>query len=270
MCRGGIYNTRTVHIADSVSADTDSGPASFLELMLRGGEYSARELREEVMVLVMAGSDTTALGAAFALLMLAKHPPVQDRLRRELREVAGAGGGAVSAAALARLGYLDAVVREALRLYPPVPVTVREVRDDLALPGGLVLPAGVAVLLNTWATHRSAAHWGADADAFRPERFLEAPPRHPAQFMPFGYSARNCLGSQYAMLAMKTVLARSLLHLRVLRPTGAPAASGYTAASGCTAASGYTADDADAPLRVKFDIAMKHVDNYMVRVELVD
>ncbi|XP_061709525.1 cytochrome P450 4C1-like [Cydia pomonella] len=205
-------------------------------------------------VLVMAGSDTTALGAAFTLLLLARHPAVQDRLRRELTEVLGRGD-ALSAAALARLRYLDAVVREALRLYPPVPVTVREVHEDVELPGGLVLPAGVAVLLNTWATHRSAAYWGADADCFRPERFLQAPPRHPAQFMPFGYSTRNCLGSQYAMLAMKTVLAHTLLHLRVLPPADAGDAP---------------ADEADAPLRVKFDIAMKHVDNYMVRVELVD
>ncbi|XP_063379486.1 cytochrome P450 4d2-like, partial [Cydia fagiglandana] len=186
-------------IAESGSAggagEEESEQLSFLERMVRGGEYSERELREEVMVLVMAGSDTTALGAAFALLLLARHPLLQDRLRTELVEVLGDGCGAVSAAALARLRYLDAVVREALRLYPPVPVTVREVHDDLALPGGLVLPAGVAVLLNTWATHRNAAYWGADADTFRPERFLEAPLRHPAQFMPFGYSTRNCLGN---------------------------------------------------------------------------
>ncbi|XP_047986295.1 cytochrome P450 4C1-like isoform X2 [Leguminivora glycinivorella] len=291
---------------ESSSSDADSGHKSFLELMLESGEYSSLELREEVMVLVMAGSDTTAVGAAFALLLLAAHPAVQRRARQELVEVLGDGSGAMTAASLARLKYLEAVVREALRLYPPVPVTVREVREPLQLSCGLVLPAGVGVLLNTWATHRSPAYWGADAELFRPERFLQ-PLRHPAQFMPFGHSTRNCLGSQYAMLAMKTVLARTLLQLRVLPATDTPAAA-VTAAADTNHADAATyhadaatkhaaadtnnadagtnnaaadtndaaadttapADDTSPPLRVKFDIAMKHVDNYMVRMELLE
>ncbi|XP_049866217.1 cytochrome P450 4C1-like [Pectinophora gossypiella] len=220
---------------------------TFLELLMEssGGErgYSNDELREETTVLVMAGTDTSAVGAAFTTLMMSRHPDIQEKVYEELKEVFGDSTREVTPEDLSRLKYLDAVIRESLRLYPPVPMIVRHCEHDMMLPSGVELVKGCVLLVSIWALHRNPAYWGADAEQFRPERFL-TPLMHPAQFMPFSYGPRNCLGYQYAMMSMKTAMATLLRRYRVLPDS-----------------------DHHKPLRVKFNIMMKDVDNFTVRLE---
>ncbi|XP_063392315.1 cytochrome P450 4C1-like [Cydia fagiglandana] len=211
--------------------------------------YSDMELREEIMVMMVAGSDTSATGACFTAVLLSRYPEVQERVHQELLEVFGDSDRAVTAEDLPRLKYLEAVFKESLRLYPPVPIVAREVHSDLVLPSGVTLVDGTSVMINIWGAHRNPAYWGADAEQFRPERFLDGALRHPAQFIPFSYSVRNCIGQTYAMLSAKTALANLLRRYHLLPPAGA------------------RADDLQRPLPVKFDIMMKAADGFAVRIE---
>nr|AFP20606.1 cytochrome CYP341B3 [Spodoptera littoralis] len=152
---------------------------TFLELLIEGsgGErgYSDQELQEETLVLAVAGTDTSAVGASFTVSMLARYPAVQEQVYKELVEVFGDSDRLVTAEDLLQLKYLDAVVRETLRLYPPVPVVVRKIEKDLELPSGITLVKGCGVLVHIWGTQRNPRYWGDQRKQFRPERFPDTP-----------------------------------------------------------------------------------------------
>ncbi|XP_063395664.1 cytochrome P450 4C1-like [Cydia fagiglandana] len=206
--------------------------------------YSDLELREELMMIVMAGTDTSAVGASFAAAMLARHPHIQEKLHNELDMIFGDSNRDLTEEDLPKLKYMEAVVKETLRLYPPVPITAREVTDDVTLPSGTTLVNGVTVLLNIWAIHRNPTFWGADAEQFRPERFLEGPLKHPSQFQPFSLLMRNCLGYKYAMMSTKTMLANMLRRYRILPP------------------SHMDEHELQEPLKVSYDVMMRDIDDY--------
>ncbi|KAJ2939562.1 hypothetical protein O0L34_g14271 [Tuta absoluta] len=231
----------------------------FLELLIEASalekdrSYSDEELREEILVLVIAGTDTSAVGAAFTTLMLARHPHEQEKVYKELKEVFGSSDRLVVPEDLPRLKYLEQVIKESLRLYPPVPLVTRQAEQHLTLPSGLTVTREHPLMLNIWAIHRNPRYWGADAEVFRPARWNHAL-THPAQFMLFGYGTRNCAGYRYAMQSMKTVLATMLRRYRVL-----PASGPVVTASG--------GGGEHEPLRVKYGIMMKDVENFPIRLE---
>ncbi|XP_063371825.1 cytochrome P450 4C1-like [Cydia amplana] len=211
--------------------------------------YSNMELREELLVFMVAGSDTSATAVSYTTVLLSRYPDVQDKVYQELQEVFGESDRAVTVEDLPKLTYLEAVIKESLRLYPPVPIVVREVHGDTLLPSGTTLVNETTVVFNIWGTHRNPAYWGPDAEEFRPERFLQGPLPHPAMFVPFSHSVRNCLGATYAMMSAKTALANVIRRHRLLPPAGVRAA------------------DLQRPLPVKYDIMMKAVDNFTLRIE---
>ncbi|XP_063621075.1 cytochrome P450 4d8-like isoform X2 [Cydia splendana] len=233
--------------------DSSLGFQSLLEMLLETSlkvkGFTDLELREEALVMSAAGTDTSAVAASFALVMLARNPEVQEKVFEELNDVLYCSDKAVTASDLPNLKYLEAVIKETLRLYPPVPIIVRSVTSDTKLPSGVTVPAGTGIVMHIWATHRNPRYWGPDADSFRPERFLE-PLKHPAQFVPFSFGLRNCLGYQYAMMSLKTVLATVLKEYRVLPPAEADIKS------------------LDEPIRVKYDVMMKAVDMFQIQLEV--
>ncbi|KAI8428771.1 hypothetical protein MSG28_007447, partial [Choristoneura fumiferana] len=182
---------------------------TFLDMIIDSSSkikgYSDVEVREEVIVIMSAGSDTSAVGTGYTAVMLSRYPEVQEKVYQELEEVFGNNSRPVTAADLPKLVYLEAVVKETLRLYPPVPIYVRETHSDCKLPNGLTVPKGVALLFLLHGMHRNPKYWGDDAEQFRPERFFEGSLRHPVQFIPFSYSVRNCLetGIKYRRLQNK-------------------------------------------------------------------
>ncbi|XP_052740744.1 cytochrome P450 4g15-like [Bicyclus anynana] len=234
---------------DADELDAEYKPLMELMIELTGGDngYTDVELREEAVVLVLAASDTTATAACFASVLLANHPREQHRVYEEIQEILGGSERPLTAEDLPNLKYLDAVVKETLRLYPSKPFTMRKCTQDIQLPSGLVLPKGCGVVLHFWGMHRDPRCWGADADQFRPERFLSATPDQLAAFMPFGHGPRYCLGSRLALSSLKLSLAQLARRFRL-----APAA-GY----GCSAAE---------PLRVSYDITLKHVHDFKVQL----
>ncbi|XP_045765244.1 cytochrome P450 4C1-like [Maniola jurtina] len=243
-----LSQERLDNTMETDTRNTRSGKfKSFLDLLIEfSGGYTDTELREETLVLILAATDTSATTLCLASVMLANHPEVQDKVYQEIKEVLGDSERSLDN--LAKLKYLDAVVKETMRLYPPAPVTVRRCNKDLELASGLVLNEGCYFLLNIWGVHRNPGCWGADADEFKPERFLSATPDQLAAFMPFGYGSRSCIGLQLALTSIKLSLAELTRRYRL-----APAAS--------------YAYSRQAPLRVTFDIMLKHVHKFKVQME---
>jgi cytochrome P450 len=180
-----------------------------------GEGMTDQELRDELVTLLVAGHETTATALAWAFHRILEHPDVLVRLRAELRQ--GAGDPA-------RLEYLDATVKETLRLNPIVPLVGRRLDRPMRI-GGHDLPAGVIAAPCIYLAHRRTERWP-EPERFDPERFLGARPT-PYEFLPFGGGVRRCLGMAFALYEMKVVIATVLsrvelglapgYHVRVVR-----------------------------------------------------
>jgi cytochrome P450 len=169
-----------------------------------GQPLTDRELRDELMTALAAGHETTATALAWAFERILSTPDVYERLREELR---AAGGEQAAPDKLAALPYLDATIKEVLRLRPVVPVVGRILQKDIQI-GGYDLPSGTPVAASIYLAHRNPEVYP-EPDAFRPERFLETPP-DPVSWFPFGGGIRRCVGAQFATYEMKIVLATML------------------------------------------------------------
>ena len=181
-----------------------------LQLLLAARDESGQpmrraQLRDELMTLLLAGHETTATALAWTMHRILTEPDVLGRVRAEVDGVTRSGRVAVED--VGRLEYLDAVVKETLRLNPVIPDVLRLVKRPLRI-GGVDLPPGVAVAPNIHAAHRRAEAWP-EPDRFRAERFIGTRPS-PYEFFPFGGGSRRCLGMAFALYEMKIVLATLL------------------------------------------------------------
>ena len=170
-----------------------------------GSPLGQRELRDELVTLLSDGPTSSTLAWAFERLL--RNPEVLAKARVAVGEEDGGDA------------YLDAVVKETLRLRPPVPVVVRRLREPMRL-GGHDLPAGTVVAPCIHLIHRSAEHYP-EPRRFLPERFLDQPPGT-YTWIPFGGGVRRCLAASYAEMEMKRVL-RTVLSTVELRPADARA-----------------------------------------------
>ncbi len=171
-----------------------------------------RQLRDEVMTLFLAGHETTANALGWTWFLLGQNPEVEQRLVSELNTILG--DRSPNVADLPKLTYTEAVVKESLRLYPPAYAFSRRVLVDATI-GGFHIPAGSAVLMSQWVTHRDP-RWFDDPEQFRPERWLSAPPKErPAYaYFPFGGGPRVCIGNTFALLELTLVIAAIAPRLR--------------------------------------------------------
>ncbi len=181
-----------------------------------GRGMDAGQLRDEVMTLFLAGHETTAIALSWAFHLLGESPAVQARLRDELARTLGDRDPVP--ADLPSLPYLDAVVRETLRLYPPAWSIGRLAAVDLDLAGHR-LRKGTTVVVSPWVTHRDRRTFE-DPLAFRPERWLDGlASRLPRlSYFPFGAGPRSCIGASFAILEAQLVLATVLRRFGV-RPS---------------------------------------------------
>jgi cytochrome P450 len=168
-----------------------------------GEPLSDVELRDELMTLLVAGHETTATAMAWTLERVVRHPSVLERLRDEPDG-----------------DYLDAVIKETLRLRPVVPAVARKLLEPMEF-GGWLLPSGVHIAPSIYLLHRRADLYP-DPLAFKPERFLDKTPGT-YEWIPFGGGIRRCLGASFALMEMKVVLSTVLKSVE-LRP--APGAGG--------------------------------------------
>jgi cytochrome P450 len=181
-----------------------------------GTPLTDREVRDALITILAAGHETTALALSWALADIAERPELADRLYNELARVTG--GGPPETEHLPALEYLDATIRESLRLRPVVPFVVRKTMQSFST-GGHDYPAGVVLCPCSYLVHQREDLYP-DPGHFRPERFLERK-YGPHEWFPFGGGNRVCLGMPFALYEMKVLLATILSQVRLSRPAGA-------------------------------------------------
>jgi cytochrome P450 len=174
-----------------------------------GTSMDDKELRDQLMTLLLAGHETTATALAWTFDLLLRHPVELGRLRGSLE----AGEDA----------YLKATIAEALRLRPVIPLAGRRLAEDL-VTDDLHLPAGTDVTASIWLTHTRSDIYP-EPFAFRPERFLEAPPETYA-WIPYGGGVRRCLGAAFAEFEMRIVLREVLTRCELRKVDPRPERTG--------------------------------------------
>jgi cytochrome P450 len=182
-----------------------------------GEPMSAAALHDEMITLLVAGHETTATALAWAVHRLLTNPHVLARVRAEVATVAGSRP--LEPEHVRRLDYLDATVKETLRLNPIVPFVGRMLKESTRI-GGVSLPAGVVAAPCIHLAHRRPDVWP-EPDRFEPERFLGRSPS-PYTFLPFGGGVRRCLGMAFALYEMKAVLAQMAARVELRPATNGP------------------------------------------------
>jgi retinoid hydroxylase len=196
----------------------DSGRRDILSLLIGardedGGELADDEIRDQVMTLMFAGHDTSTSTISFLLYELARHPAELARLQAEQDEVLG-GKVPTPQQLFGEMPYLDMVVDETLRLYPPAWVGPRRAVRAFEF-GGYEVPRGAYVNYSSWASHRLPDVFG-EPEAFIPERFTRerkaALPR--GAYVPFGGGSRICIGKRFGQTEVKLVSTMLLQRMR--------------------------------------------------------
>lgn len=180
-----------------------------------GQPMSDRQLRDEIITLIIAGHETVASALTWTWYLLAKNPTVTTALATELAQ--RLNGRPPSVDDLPNLPYTRAVFDEALRLYPPAWLITRKAQtmDEVA---GRVIPADALVIISPYVVHRDERLWP-ESEAFRPERFLgEAAPR--LGYLPFGGGPRLCIGNTFALVEGALILATVAQRYRLLAEPG--------------------------------------------------
>jgi cytochrome P450 len=180
-----------------------------------GARFTDEQVVDHIIFLMMAAHDTSTITTSAVLHLLAQHPTWQDRVREESL---AAGADVLDLAGLGALGSLDLVVKEALRLIPPVPAMGRMAVADTELDGRFV-PAGTAAMVAPLPVHHDPDIWD-DPERFDPERFAEGrreDARHRYGYLPFGGGAHKCIGMHVGVAEVKTIV-HQLVRRVVLRP----------------------------------------------------
>ncbi|TFK50720.1 cytochrome P450 [Heliocybe sulcata] len=201
-----------------VKANTSTDPKA---------QLSDQELYDEMRITLLAGHETTSNSLTWTLWELAKHPEVQTRLRNEIREAELKARGELSLSDIEHMPYLQAVLKEGLRLHPAIPRITRLVKDDQVVPlskpirttsgalrSEIAIPAGTKIILSVAAYNRDKEMWGSDADTFNPDRWLSGHEKSKdfasvgvvGNIMTFSSGTRSCIGWRFAMAEMQCFL----------------------------------------------------------------
>uniref|UniRef100_A0A8C0SQF1 Cytochrome P450 4A38 n=1 Tax=Canis lupus familiaris TaxID=9615 RepID=A0A8C0SQF1_CANLF len=192
----------------------------FLDILLfakmeNGKGLSDKDLRAEVDTFMFEGHDTTASGISWILYALATHPEHQQRCREEIQSLLG-DGASITWEHLDQMPYTTMCIKEALRLYPPVPGVGRELSKPITFPDGRSLPKGMAfTTLTLLALNHTYPGPGVPLQVFDPSRFAPDASRHSHAFLPFSGGSRNCIGKHFAMNELKVAVALTLLRFEL-------------------------------------------------------
>jgi len=191
---------------------------AFLDLLIDEYEQGAIDLdgiREEVDTFMFEGHDTTSAAINMAFYHIAKDSRVRENLQQEVDELfRGDVTRDVTNDDLGKMPYVEAFIREILRLYPSVPMMLRNLSEDLVVNDGVTIPKNTSVAIQAYYVHRDPKHWGDDANECKPERFMDdGIKRHAYAWIPFAAGARNCVGQRFAMMEMKMQVASVIRRL---------------------------------------------------------
>ena len=204
----------------STSTNGKSKYLDFLDMLLdckdeEGKGLTDQEIQDEVDTFMFEGHDTTASGISWCLYNLACHPEYQEKCRQEVLSVL-TDGDVVTWDNLSKLPYLTQCIKESLRSHPPVPRIGRMLTKPVTLPDGRVIPGNTYISLSIYGCQHDPNVWP-DPDQYNPERFNieNSAQRRTQSFVPFSAGPRNCIGQNFAMNEMKTVVAIILKHFRL-------------------------------------------------------
>ncbi|XP_055522457.1 cytochrome P450 4g15-like [Wyeomyia smithii] len=222
---------------------------AFLDLMIEtaktGAELTDEEIKEEVDTIMFEGHDTTAAGSSFVLCLLGIHQDIQDRVYREIKQIFGDSNRKATFNDTLEMKYLERVIFETLRLYPPVPVIARKLNQEVRLASqNYVVPAGTTVVIGTYKMHRREDIYP-NAEVFNPDNFLpeRTQNRHYYSYIPFSAGPRSCVGRKYAMLKLKVLLSTILRNYRIV------------------------SDLKESDFKLQGDIILKRTDGFRIQLE---
>jgi len=207
--------------------------SDLLNMMIESMEediLTKRELRDNVMIFFLAGHDTTSNSLSMTLYLLAKYPLIQQKVREEVLKIMSLSGESKQRIIPTfeeqkELEYLTMVIKESLRLYPPVPsLPLRKTSSKVKLDENLIIPENTLISINIYHIHHSPLLWE-NPEEFQPERFSKDSSQnfHPFQWNPFGGSVRSCIGSDFSMIEQRMLLSAILLKYDVeLTPNTEP------------------------------------------------
>lgn len=210
------------------------------------GIIDDQAIKDQVNLAIFAGNDTSALTISNAILLLAMHPHVQERLFEEVDRVFGGLplDAPITYEHVVQLTYTEQVIKESLRLFPVSPYVLRFCKADTKI-SNCTIPRGAVVIVSLYTMHRNKEIWGDDANEFNPDHFSaqQMSIRHPSSYAPFSLGPRNCIGMRYAYISMKIMLATLMRQFK------------------------FSTDLKMEDIKMRFEITIKFVCGNMVKVE---
>ncbi|MFC5972775.1 cytochrome P450 [Halomarina salina] len=217
--RGNQKYSEALETLEGIVADlvdrrrgVDTDAEDFLSRLLRAeaaGDQTSEQVRNEMMTMLLAGHDTTALTLTYAFHQIGQHPEVLERLHEEVDAVLDPGERP-GMTDLRELEYTERVLKETMRVLPPVYTMFRQPNVDVRLSGYRV-PADSLLMVPQWVLHRHPDYWEEperfDPDRWTPERVRQ---RHPYAYFPFGAGPRSCIGRQFSLVEAKIILSIAL------------------------------------------------------------
>lgn len=217
LCNEIVQEKRAAIVASGATAKELE--ADILGTMMMGGDFTDDELVDQMLTFLAAGHETTASALTWGCYLLTLHPQYQDRLRAEIRDRIPSGNAPITWSNLESMPLLNGVCQEVLRLYPTVPVTIREsVRDTIV--ANKPVPKGTRLILCPYAINRSPEFWGPTGEDFLPERWIDTDPvtgkQTPNQHggagtnfaqITFLHGQRSCIGKDFARAELRCAMA---------------------------------------------------------------
>lgn len=189
----------------------------------RGIKMTINDIIAQAFIFFLAGFDTSARLMCFVCHVLSHHPDIQDRLRGEVDEVLADSNGHLTYESLGKMRYMDMVISETLRLYPPMPFTDRVCNKAYTLPpaidgsAGFTIQPDTTILIPVFGFHRDPTYFPVP-DKFDPERFDDINKNgvNPHAYMPFGIGPRKCIGERFAIMEVKILVAHLLMDFTMI------------------------------------------------------
>ncbi|XP_012536641.1 cytochrome P450 4g15 [Monomorium pharaonis] len=197
---------------------------AFLDMMFefkKNGQMTDEEIWEEVNTIMFEGHDTTAAGSSFVLCILGNYPDIQARVHEELDTIFGNSDRQCTYQDTLEMKYLERVILETLRLFPPVPMIARQLDKDVKIvTGDYVIPKSTTIIIGQFVTHRLEKYY-TNPLVFNPDNFLpeKMQQRHHYAYIPFSAGPRSCVGRKYAVLKLKVLLSTILRNYHIISDT---------------------------------------------------
>jgi cytochrome P450 len=223
-----VKRNSNIHAASTVARDTsrrlveqkrlrlankEKMHPDIISIALESGGFTDDELVNNMMTFLAAGHETTASAFTWAVYLLCQNQDAQKRLRDEIHaHIPHLAGSSITSDILDNLPYLHAVCQEVLRIYAPVPLTMRDAAHDTTIQGHFV-PKGTKIILSPWAINHNRALWGEDASEFKPERWTQPGQANAGgavsnyAFMTFLHGPRSCIGLKFAQAEFMALIA---------------------------------------------------------------